>query len=317
MEQKKSKKKPNGYWTEEHCYEEAQKYTTRSDFYKYSGSAYAAALKNKWIDNYVWLESSQKSKNQFNHDRCIEEAQKYSSMEEFQSKSKTAFETAQNNGWLDECVSNFMALTAPGLPKEYSISAKSFTSDNTDEKQMRFSNSVNKVVNFGAEQPEGNFCVYSYQFEDQKVAFIGHNLSMGTNHRDAYHRTSEDSPVYMFAQENGVAVPSMQFICQLVSLATASQAEGDTAKELRESGYEVRNAMDGTDFKTEEELSPSGRLQTIAQKFIDSPKKISHVGCFLVARLCSSKSELQEKYPEIYEYACSTGWIDNYTWLKD
>jgi len=45
----KSKKKPNGYWTKEHCHEEALKYKSRSEFKKYSRSAYRNSTK-KWMD---------------------------------------------------------------------------------------------------------------------------------------------------------------------------------------------------------------------------------------------------------------------------
>lgn len=44
------KRKPKGYWTKERCQEEALKYESRSEFKKYSGSAYNIVKKNKWLD---------------------------------------------------------------------------------------------------------------------------------------------------------------------------------------------------------------------------------------------------------------------------
>src|SRR5437879_339061 len=44
-----SKKKPNGYWSKEKCLEEALKYKTKSDFYKFSGSAYTASIEKNWL----------------------------------------------------------------------------------------------------------------------------------------------------------------------------------------------------------------------------------------------------------------------------
>lgn len=44
------KAKPNGYWNYEKCYQEALKYKSRNEFQKGCGSAYHAALKNKWLD---------------------------------------------------------------------------------------------------------------------------------------------------------------------------------------------------------------------------------------------------------------------------
>ena len=42
--------KPNGYWSYQTCYEEAKKYSTRTEFKKECGSAYAVARKNGWMD---------------------------------------------------------------------------------------------------------------------------------------------------------------------------------------------------------------------------------------------------------------------------
>lgn len=42
--------KKRGYWTKEKCHEEALKYETKSDFQKFSKSAYSSARKNIWID---------------------------------------------------------------------------------------------------------------------------------------------------------------------------------------------------------------------------------------------------------------------------
>lgn len=47
-------RKPKWYWNYEHCYEEAQKYKTRVEFYRKGGTAYNVALKNKWLDDYDW-----------------------------------------------------------------------------------------------------------------------------------------------------------------------------------------------------------------------------------------------------------------------
>jgi len=45
-------KMQNGYWTIERCRDEANKFETRGDFQKNSGSAYRASLNNGWINNF-------------------------------------------------------------------------------------------------------------------------------------------------------------------------------------------------------------------------------------------------------------------------
>lgn len=49
---------PNGYWNKEKCYKEAQKYKTKIEFKNQSPSAYAASVKNKWIDEFTWIVSN-------------------------------------------------------------------------------------------------------------------------------------------------------------------------------------------------------------------------------------------------------------------
>ena len=49
-------KKPNGYWNVyEHCYEEAKKYKTRTEFQKGCSGAYTVVCKNGWLDDYTWF----------------------------------------------------------------------------------------------------------------------------------------------------------------------------------------------------------------------------------------------------------------------
>ena len=50
-------RKPSGYWTYERCYEEAKKYETKTEFYKFSNGAYDRAKRKKWLDDYTWLKN--------------------------------------------------------------------------------------------------------------------------------------------------------------------------------------------------------------------------------------------------------------------
>lgn len=46
-------------WNYDTCLEESRKYNSRGEFCKNATSAYNAALKNKWLDNYIWFERQQ------------------------------------------------------------------------------------------------------------------------------------------------------------------------------------------------------------------------------------------------------------------
>ena len=98
--------KPIGYWTYETCYEEAKKYSTRSEFQQGCGNAYNVARKNKWLDDYDWFvngnKRAAKKKTKWNKETCYEEAKKYSTRTEFQQGCSRAYTVARKNGWMDE-----------------------------------------------------------------------------------------------------------------------------------------------------------------------------------------------------------------------
>ena len=44
------KQRKSGYWTKEHCAEEAKKYSTRTQFQRMASGAWNAANKKGWLD---------------------------------------------------------------------------------------------------------------------------------------------------------------------------------------------------------------------------------------------------------------------------
>lgn len=93
----------NKKWNKETCYNEAKKYKTLKEFADKSLGAYHVALKNEWIQDYIWLERK-KTNIEWNYDNCYNEAKKYKSRNEFKQKSSTAYRISYNNGWIDEFV---------------------------------------------------------------------------------------------------------------------------------------------------------------------------------------------------------------------
>ena len=104
-----------GKWYYETCYQEAQKYNSRSEFYKGNSSAYTVALKNGWLDNYTWFIEKQKPSGYWTYETCLEEAQKYNSRSEFEKGCGTAYQVARENNWLD----NYNWFTEKKKPSGY------------------------------------------------------------------------------------------------------------------------------------------------------------------------------------------------------
>jgi hypothetical protein len=97
-----SKIKPRNYWTKERCKEEFLKCKTKKELKLKSPTAYTVVLKNKWIDELSEHMIGRKPNGYWIKEKCIEEALKLKTWSEFQKKSKTAYQIAYKNGWLDE-----------------------------------------------------------------------------------------------------------------------------------------------------------------------------------------------------------------------
>ena len=86
MQQKKS-----GYWTKEHCAEEAKKYQNRSSFCKGSNGAYTAALKHGWLDEICSHMEIRWKKRWTSKELCAEEAKKFNNRKDFAEFSSGAW----------------------------------------------------------------------------------------------------------------------------------------------------------------------------------------------------------------------------------
>ena len=100
----KTQQYPNGYWNREHIIEEAKKYSTIKDFQEKSGGAFNAARRLGIINELDWLEKEKRLPFGYwkNKEHCIEEAKKYKSKKEFQTKNQSAYWASLKYGYLEE-----------------------------------------------------------------------------------------------------------------------------------------------------------------------------------------------------------------------
>ncbi len=97
---KSRKSKPAGYWNNyENCFNEAKKFKKRNSFQKNCPSGYSNALKNGWLDDYIWFAEKQKH-NYWNEQTCYEEAKKYDNITAFARNAVRAYSLARKHGWL-------------------------------------------------------------------------------------------------------------------------------------------------------------------------------------------------------------------------
>lgn len=82
------------------CYEIARQCTCSSEMNKLNGSAYNAALKNKWIKDYDWF--VEKHHKPYSYDDVYEIAKQYTCSSEFQKGNGSAYGKARENDWIKD-----------------------------------------------------------------------------------------------------------------------------------------------------------------------------------------------------------------------
>ena len=92
-------KKPNGYWNQETCYEEAIKYFSKKEFKQHANGAYQFAYKEGWLDEYTWFKPLTGF---WTYEACRAEAAKYEKRGQFKAGCIGAYTKSRINGWLDE-----------------------------------------------------------------------------------------------------------------------------------------------------------------------------------------------------------------------
>ena len=79
-------------WSKEAVANEALKYRSRKSFSKGSGGAYSATLKKGWIDEVCsHMKQLRKPPHYWTKEKCLKEAQKYSTKAEFSKSFVTIF----------------------------------------------------------------------------------------------------------------------------------------------------------------------------------------------------------------------------------
>lgn len=98
---------PTGAWTKQRVIKEAEKFSSLSDFAKYSSAAYRKALREGWKDRVcAHMRKGRANSGYWNLPRCRDEAVKYVARTKFQHGSPSAYAAARRNGWLQKICSH-------------------------------------------------------------------------------------------------------------------------------------------------------------------------------------------------------------------
>jgi len=94
--------KPKGHWTKKRCHIESLKYKSRSEFQKNDISPYMISNRNGWLDEICsHMIETRKPNGYWSKEKCIEEALKYKTKEEFRINSRTPHDKCVKYKWID------------------------------------------------------------------------------------------------------------------------------------------------------------------------------------------------------------------------
>ena len=97
-----TEKKPSGYWkVYNHCYDAAKLCKTKSEFQKRFHGAFNSAVKNGWIKDYTWFVCDRHKPLKWTKELILQEAKKYTTLADFRTKSKGAYNASRYYKMLD------------------------------------------------------------------------------------------------------------------------------------------------------------------------------------------------------------------------
>ena len=314
-----SKKTPDGYWTRERCFEEAQKYSSKQEFRTNCSSAYTIAWRNGWLADYTWLNKPRVAPNKkWTEEATEKEARKYKTREEFKTNSNGAYAAARNNGWLEK-YTWFGPIRHPkgywnskehcqeealkyNTRKEFSQNSTSayksacehkWIDDITKHMKTDFSDySLEKSI---------YYVIYIYKDAENKTAYVGLTNCIKRRHYE-HQRPDEYSGAYDSVMRYFISInkelPEPIIIFKNLTAKEAAEKEKETYYNMKTVGWTMLN-----------DESALGIIGSTRRKW--TKRK-----CHKEARKYNSKSEFKENCPNGYNVAIRFGWIDDYTWFE-
>ena len=305
-----SERKPEGYWTYETCYEEAKKYKKRGEFAISAGTAYNTARRNGWLDDYKWFKSDTKPTGYWTYERCLKEAKKYKTRNEFHKANLGAYDAAYRNKWLKDYVW-FESKFVWTYDACFEV-AKQFKTKREFEKGKCGAYSAARrkgwlkdytwMVSNRVDVINGKFDnVYSYYFEEYNAIYIGRTIRPRKRDREHIFNTQNDV-VARFALEHNCPVPSMFILEEKLSLEKGQEREDYWVNYYKKQGYFVLNrAKTGIGIGS---LGTIGGIKWTKEK------------CFKEAHKYKYRKEFQRGSVGAYTRALRMGWLEDYTWFN-
>lgn len=94
----------NKKWTKETVFEEAKKYSSKSEFKKKCSGAFKVAYEKGWLIEMEWLKTPERLPTKWTRESVFAISRNYDLYDTFRKEQGSAFNVAKQNGWIDEMI---------------------------------------------------------------------------------------------------------------------------------------------------------------------------------------------------------------------
>lgn len=239
------KRKPNKYWNEINCENEAKKYLSRIEFQKKSVSAYLSALRNGWLDKickHMYRPIPHNKK--WNFYTCKNEALKYQHKKDFYKHSMGAYLYAQRNDILNKICDHMIQQINwdKSLCENEALKYKTRTEFHKNSGSAYLHARKNKFLDEICRHMyiNGNIkkrCIYAVEFENNYV-YIG--LTHSFNKRKSQHLLNNKSQVHKHIEKYNI-YPKFKKLTKYHSIELAIELEYMYIEKYKKNNWNVLN----------------------------------------------------------------------------
>ena len=295
----------HGKWNKKACYKEAKKYNSAHEFEDANGSAYDAARRNGWINDYTWFVKYWEPK--WNKDTCFLEAKKYTTRAAFLKGNGSAYRRALREGWIDEYTWLKSRQTKPsGYWNNYD-----HCFEEAKKHKTRSSFQKNCPSGYSNALKNGWLDDYTWFAEKQKHIYW--------NERTCYEEAKKYDSItafarnavraYELARKNGW-LESYSWLQKLTFEWTYELCKEEAKKYTKRSHFKQGSPGAYTKARI------NGWLDDYSW-FDEKPRNNywNKDTCYEEARKYQSISDFQKRSPGAYGKPWKNGWIGDYTWM--
>lgn len=290
-------------WDYNRTFELALTCKNRKELEKKSESAYNAALRNGWLDDYYWME---KVLNTYTKEECFEKAKLCKTKQEFRKKYNNHYQKSYKSGWLKEYVWFNENKTNPYKDKLDNVYAYFFNEYNSvyigrTIKPKRRDNdhrNIGTVYNFAKE--------HNAEIPEMTILLSDITPSEGQEKEDYYRNIYEKEGWNIInIAPTGIGVGSLGTIGQKWTF--------NKVKEIALK-YTTKKDFCENDNNAYQAAIRNGWLKEF--HWFEGNRVMDYDFCFNEAKKYTTLNEMRKKDESLYSKALKSNWLKDYYWLK-